>query len=60
MNAKKLQLLMDQAWDMAAADFDYDQDNLACYQQQDINARQDHYFEQLGGDLDEYREKCSL
>jgi hypothetical protein len=58
MNAKKLQTLMDQAWDLAVADFDYDQDDLTNSQQQDLNARQDRYFEQLGGDLDEYREKC--
>jgi hypothetical protein len=58
MNAKKLQTLMDQAWDLAVADFDYDQDDLTNSQQQDLNARQDLYFEQLGGDLDEYREKC--
>jgi hypothetical protein len=49
---------MDRAWRLAVDDFDYDQDNLLSYQQQDLNARQDHYFEQLGGDLDEYREKC--
>ena len=58
MKAKKLQSLMDRAWKLAVADFDYDEDNLASYQQQDLNARQDHYFEQLGGDLDEYQEKC--
>ena len=58
MTPNKLQFLMDQAWRLAVADFDYDEDNLASYQQQDLNARQDHYFEKLGGDLDEYRDKC--
>jgi hypothetical protein len=58
MNAKKLQTLMDQAWNLAVADFNYDQDDLTNSQQQDLNARQDRYFQQLGGDLDEYREKC--
>ncbi len=58
MTPTKLQSLMDRAWRLAVDDFDYDQDNLLSYQQQDLNARQDHYFEQLGGDLDEYREKC--
>ena len=58
MTAKKLQSLMDRAWQLAVEDFDYDEDNLSSSQQQDLNARQDHYFEQLGGDLDEYREKC--
>lgn len=58
MTPTKLQSLMDRAWRLAVDDFDYDQDNLLSYQQQDLTARQDHYFEQLGGDLDEYREKC--
>jgi len=58
MTAKKLQSLMDRAWQLAVADFDYDEDNLTNSQQQTLNARQDHYFEELGGDLDEYREKC--
>jgi hypothetical protein len=49
---------MDRAWRLAVADFDYDEDNLASYQQQDLNARQDRYFQELGGDLEEYREKC--
>jgi hypothetical protein len=58
MTAEQLQDLMDQAWALATADFDYDTDDLASYEQQDLNSRQDYYFEQLGGDLAEYRRVC--
>lgn len=58
MKRRKLEELMAKAWDLAVADFDYDEDDLMSWQQQDLNARQDRYFEQLGGDLDEYRKKC--
>lgn len=65
MNAKKLQDLMDQAWDLAverAAD-KYDiypnkDDEYTNSDHQVVNAIQSDIFEELGGDLDEYWEKC--
>jgi len=65
MNAKKLQDLMDQAWDLAverAAD-KYDiypnkDDEYTNSDLQVVNDIQSEIFEELGGDLDEYWEKC--
>ena len=65
MNAKKLQDLMDQAWHLAverAAD-KYDiypnkDDEYTNSDHQVVNAIQSDIFEELGGDLDEYWEKC--
>ncbi len=57
MTRNKLQSLMDRAFQLALADFDYDEDNLAGYEQQNLTERQDYYFEQLGGDLDEFFEQ---
>ena len=59
MTRNKLQSLMDRAYELALADFDYDEDNLAGYQQQNITERQDYHFEQLGGDLNEFLQKCN-
>jgi hypothetical protein len=50
---------MDRAFELALADFDYDEDNLSGYQQQNLTERQDYYFEQLGGDLNEFYQKCN-
>jgi len=59
MTKNKLQSLMDRAFELALADFDYDEDNLSDYQQQNITERQDYYFEQLGGDLNDFFQKCN-
>ena len=65
MNAKKLQDLMDQAWHLAverAADkyniYPNQDDDYTNSDHQVVNAIQSDIFEELGGDLDEYWEKC--
>jgi hypothetical protein len=56
---------MDQAWDLAverAADqydiFPNADDDYTNSDHQVVNSIQSEIFEELGGDLDEYREKC--
>jgi len=69
MTAAELQELMDQAWDMAverAADLydikpafvDPTDDHYCNSHHQFVNDLQSEIFRELGGDLEEYWEKC--
>lgn len=66
MTPKRLQQLMDRAWDLAQqrAQEEYgiernDDDEYSNSDHQVVNAIQTRIFEELGGDLEEYSEKCS-